>query len=330
MMNRLLTAVMLVITSFTLSAQDVHFTLYNHSPLNLNPGFTGAFYGTFRVGAVYRDQFFNVNGFNGSFTTPNIYIDAPIIKGFRDKDWVGVGANIMQDQAGSLDLTQGSFLGNVAYHIGLGESGNSTLAVGIQAGFVSRGFQDAQVTDFTDPAEMVQTDDINYFNMGAGVVLRTPLGANSLLEAGVSAWNLTTPDYAVRNNDRLPRRYTAHGRLKNYLTEKVTLTPSLLFMTMDGNSQFSVQALAGFMFDPVKEIEISGGFGYRFNELSSLELLAGLDWGNFRAAFGYDFGLSSTTFAGGQQPGGFEIAASYIARIFKKPDPKPTIFCPRF
>lgn len=329
-MKRLLTLLAIWMIYLPAEAQDIHYTQYNHAPLTLNPAFTGGFYGTFRIGAIYRDQFFNMPQFSNSFSTPNIFIDAPIIKGFRDKDWVGVGVSIFQDQAGALDLTFGSFMGNAAYHFGLGDDGNSSLAVGVQLGYVSRGFQMAGNPGFTTDPENISADAINYFDMGAGVVYKGLLSANTLFEAGVSAWHLTRPDYSVLGNDQLPRRFVGHARLKNYLTNEFTLTPSVLFMKHNQSSQFSVQALAGFVFDPVKEIEINAGLGYRLNEISSLQLLGGVDWGDFRASFGYDFGLSSESYEGGQQPGAFELAASYIVKIFKKPEPKPTIFCPRF
>jgi len=332
-MKRLLTLLAIWIVCMPAEAQDIHYTQYNHAPLTLNPAFTGGFYGTFRIGGIYRDQFFNQPDFSNSFSTPNIFIDAPIIKGFRDKDWVGVGVSMFQDQAGALDLTVGSFMGNAAYHLGLGKDGNSTLAIGVQLGYSSRGFQSANMVRFGDQMSQdnVPMDDISYFDMGAGVTYKGLLSANTIFEAGVSAFHLTGPDYAVKGNDKLPRRFVGHARLKNYLTNEFTLTPSLLFMNMNKTTQFSVQTVAGFIFDPVKEIEINAGLGYRINSgFSSLELLGGVDWGDFRASFGYDFGLSSESFGGGQQPGAFELAASYIVKIFKKPEPKPTIFCPRF
>ena len=36
----------------TLQAQDIHYSLFNMSPLSLNPAQTGAFHGTFRIGGI--------------------------------------------------------------------------------------------------------------------------------------------------------------------------------------------------------------------------------------------------------------------------------------
>lgn len=38
------------------NAQDKHFTQFYASPLTLNPALTGAMDGSYRIGAIYRDQ----------------------------------------------------------------------------------------------------------------------------------------------------------------------------------------------------------------------------------------------------------------------------------
>ena len=332
-MKRLLTLLILGLMTLNLSAQDIHYTQYNNAPLTLNPAFTGAFYGTFRIGGLYRSQFFNVQGWDNAFQTPSIYIDAPIIKGFRDQDWVGVGVNIFQDQAGSLELTSGSFMGNVAYHLGLNKDATSTISFGVNLGFVSRTTgQGVQPLLPDDPTEMLENQNQSYFDLGAGVMYRGQASENALIEAGITAAHLTGPRYNIvaGRDTRLPLRINGHARLKYYMSNEFHLTPSILFMTQNGREQLSLQTVAGMVVDPKREIEVNAGLGYRVNELGSLQLLGGLDWGLFKASFGYDLGLSSESFAGGQQPGAVEFTASYIARIYKKKDPKPAIFCPRF
>lgn len=320
----------LLITLFS-RAQDIHFTQYNLAPVALNPAYTGAFYGTFRVGAIYRTQWFNVDGFN-SFKTPDIYIDAPIIKGFRDNHWVGVGANLYQDEAGALELTFGSFLGSAAYHLGLNKDMSSVITLGVQGGMVSRSLANSMAkrlqVDETLPSDM---DNSSYFDLNAGVLFRTPLGRMALLEAGVAAFHLTSPDYALQQGrqNQLPMRLDVHARVKTYLNEAFSITPSVLYKNQNKTDELSLQVLAGAEIDRERKIDVNAGLGYRVNELAALEILFGIDWGNFKAGFGYDIAMGSNT-GSGPAPGAVEFAASYIARIYKKPDPKPSLFCPRF
>jgi len=81
------------------SGQDIHWSLYNMSPLTLNPALTGGFLGTARVGGIYRDQAFNTTGTPG-FTTPSFYADAPIVS-IGKRDWLGIGGMFFSDEAGT-------------------------------------------------------------------------------------------------------------------------------------------------------------------------------------------------------------------------------------
>ena len=45
-----------VLFVLALSAQDIHFSQFGNSPINLNPGLTGAFGGDMRFVANYRNQ----------------------------------------------------------------------------------------------------------------------------------------------------------------------------------------------------------------------------------------------------------------------------------
>ncbi|HQU59713.1 MAG TPA: PorP/SprF family type IX secretion system membrane protein, partial [Saprospiraceae bacterium] len=128
----------------TLQAQDIHYSLFNMSPLTMNPGLTGSFYGTVRVGGIYRGQWYNVSDATG-FETPSFYADAPIVRGFRKNDWVGVGIAVFNDKAGSVKLRTNASLISAAYHLGLGKDGNNVLTLGLQAGSVSRRFSQTRL-----------------------------------------------------------------------------------------------------------------------------------------------------------------------------------------
>ena len=126
-----------ILISGTIFAQDIHWTMFNMSPLTLNPANTGAYEGSFRIGGIYRDQWNSISGADG-FNTPSLYVDAPLIRGFRKNDWVGIGIVTVNDKAGSANLrTQGSLL-TAAYHASLDRRGKNVLTLGIQAGSITR------------------------------------------------------------------------------------------------------------------------------------------------------------------------------------------------
>ena len=121
-LRNLLAIIIILIVGFgnQSKAQDIHFTTWDMSPLTVNPAFAGSYLGSFRIGGIYRDQW--RGGFEGGaglFTTPSAYIDAPIIRGFRKNDWVGVGVMFFSDQAGTFDLGYSATRLGAAYHLSL-------------------------------------------------------------------------------------------------------------------------------------------------------------------------------------------------------------------
>ena len=55
-----LLCLVLMLNSKRLISQDVHFSQYNGSVINLNPAFTGFFDGDYRVNGIYRSQWTTV------------------------------------------------------------------------------------------------------------------------------------------------------------------------------------------------------------------------------------------------------------------------------
>ncbi len=335
------------ITLGTLTAQDIHFTLYNMSPLTLNPAQTGAFYGTARVGGIYRDQWRTISNFEG-YRTPSFYVDAPIIRGFGDNDWVGVGGMLVSDRAGVGNLRTNQSMLSAAYHLGLGKQGNSVLTLGLQGGSITRRID-------LNSTELVFEDEIDesfggggltagesqdrqgngkksFIDFGAGLMLRSKINDQSSLELGAAVGHALTPEYGILSDSlgRKPERpmtTTAHGRFQYDITDKWRFSPTFLFQTTEGTSEAMVQLWGGYLIKPGKNIRLNFGTGYRFGD--AVPLMVGIDVDDLRVALAYDINtssLSSTT----NSVGGFEIAASYIFKIFKEPEVDPAILCPEF
>lgn len=334
----------------TLQAQDIHYSLFNMSPLSLNPAHTGAFNGTFRIGGIYRDQWTGVIN-NASFTTPSVYIDAPIIKGFGDKDWVGIGVAIINDKVGTNELTTNHFLFSAAYHLAMNKKGSSILTLGVQGGSVGRrlgsmNLNFADEYDFTTRAFTLQgansgnpSNDFwgenDYIDINAGLMLRSEVNKETFLELGVAFNHLNRPNYSLidtlssgNNTDdrsKRPALITAHGLLDVQMSDKWSVQPTFLFQTTAGATEFALQGWLGRNLN--KDFDLNFGAGYRFGD--SAQALFGLDYRDLKVALSYDINVSSLSNVT-NSVGGFEIAAYYIVKIFKKPTLKTKIFCPQF
>lgn len=353
----------LTATLGTLQAQDIHFTLFNMSPLTLNPANTGAFFGTARVGGIYRGQWYNVSGAKG-YETPSFYVDAPILRGFRDQDWIGVGAVIYNDRAGTSRLRTSASMLSASYHLGLGKDGKSVLTLGLQGGNVQRrydgngltfgdGFGGTNLTyqpnNSSDPFAAGGTDgggntNTNYLDFGGGLLFRSQIDEQTNFEIGVAGAHLfTTPSEnflfnrgAFRENqdsinvsgaDKRPLRITAHTRYEWALTGRWSAAPTAMFQTSKGATEVSLQAWAGYLVNPEMQFKLNFGLGYRFGDAG--KVLLGMDYKDLRVAAAYDVNFSQLNAATNYQ-GAFEIAAWYIIKIYKDPEIKQAILCPKF
>ncbi len=323
-------------------AQDIHWTMYDMSPLTLNPANTGAFEGTFRVGGIYRDQYNSISSAIG-YKTPSFYIDAPIIPGFGKNDWVGLGGVLYNDQAGAGKLNNLGTLASIAYHLGLSKKGTSHLTLGVQGGMVQRSvdvtntgwvFEDELPVDVNpnggldpSPNRSALVGEKQYVDINAGLMFTSKLNKTMDMRIGLVFKHITQPEYNLSNSrtEKLPMRITGHGTFNIGLSDKWMLSPSFLFNNISKMSEGMVKAVLGYHFNP--DLTLRFGPAYRLGDAAAV--IVGVNYKQIRAGVSYDITLSELNNANNYQ-GGFEVAVSYIARIFKKPVAKPVIFCPRF
>ena len=88
--------------SVALKAQDIHFSQFYLSPLNLNPAMTGVMNCNVRLVANYRNQWSSVLKAN-AFNTYSVSYDQRIAVGRYD--FFGIGGSFVGDSAGESDFS---------------------------------------------------------------------------------------------------------------------------------------------------------------------------------------------------------------------------------
>ncbi|GAB4494921.1 MAG: hypothetical protein OHK0019_22570 [Saprospiraceae bacterium] len=335
-----------------LTAQDIHFTQFYMSPMTMNPSMAGKFEGTVRIGGIYRGQWASVVGGSNSFKTPSVWADAPIIRGIRKQDWIGVGLMFFTDQAGQVGLKHSATKLGATYHLALGKKNTTVLSVGGQYGRGSRKLgDDYRFEDYWDNSgtynpgntkEGNVVDNANYTDIDAGINLSTKLNKRMDITIGFSMYHINQGRYSlVGNSDpnnpaptnptagnaKIPRRSILHGQFNAALDDRWSVSPSFQYMTMSGADEIQIQALGGYLFNPEKDITLNFGLGYRMRD--ALQALAGVKYKDLRVGLAYDINLSDLNAASNYR-GGFEIAANYIIKIYKPSVIKTKVLCPRF
>lgn len=322
------------LSSLSSQAQnELHFTQFEMAPLALNPGLAGDFRGTYRIGGIYRDQWFFMNDGGSSFKTLDLFVDVNAIRGFRKQDWVSVGLGYdALDQGGSGRLKNNYSRLNAAYHLSFDKKQNSILTLGVQRMsrttkintweiIHGRGKDGTDIQEFNNSAgENGIEGDYSDWVLGLTFNQRN---ATSDLMIGVKAGHMISTRFVLGNaNSELDPLISAFANYTFAINDVMRIAPSLLYQSNGPASELVVQGRVGYALN--EDLAINGGLGMRMGD--ALQFLVGADYKQYQIGASYDFTISDLSNAGG---GAFELALNYTGIIRKKPKVKPIIICPR-
>jgi type IX secretion system PorP/SprF family membrane protein len=334
--SKVFALVCVLVMPFLATAQDIHYSNFGFSPLNLNPALTGVFNGDYRGTGNYRSQWRGLGGpttnfstFSGSFDMKVNSKKSPNLPPFR------VGAFLRHDQAGWSKLTNSSVYLMGSYMRALTNS--DLLSGGISLGVSQRRFQTGDLTwddQFVDRQfnGNIRSADLSVFDqavvypdisVGANYHRQKP-GQRSGLDAGVGYFHLNHPKISFMGTPamRCEGRLTLHFNSNIKVANKVDLL-------LDGMGQFQGQhreVLGGvggrlYLVDKhTKLIALQAGVMFRNKDAYSPNL--GLLWNNWKFAVNFDSNFSPFRVASNRW-GGPEFNVIYIfAKV------KPAGYCP--
>ena len=113
----------------TKAQQDIHFSQFVSSPLNINPALAGIFDGDLRIANNYRNQWSSVSS---PYKTISAGIDGVLSRPKGEKGILGGGLNFYNDIAGDSEMTTTNVGLTVAYHLPLTDY--QYLSFGLQGG----------------------------------------------------------------------------------------------------------------------------------------------------------------------------------------------------
>lgn len=329
MKNLIVAILILVLTSGFLKAQDVHFSQFFNMPVLFNPAMTGNINGTFRVSAIYRNQWPGpING-RTAYSSPAISVDAPLR--LDNKDMVGVGAFFVNDRSSGASLKRINFMASVAYHKAIGKK--HALSFGVQGGYLQYSLADIKYGD--------QYDELNNyvgggadqgiggksanFDMNVGIGWSSNISEDFRLSAGFGVFHILEPKISFSDQSKtgnVPRRYNANLSLDWQLNNKYAILPSYLYMNQEKASQHNFGLSTAILLKEKTNLYL--GAYYRVKD--AFIPYAGLKWRDIKLGISYDINASSLN----KTNGAAEISLSYMAPYVPVPQVDPSLYCPRF
>lgn len=332
MKKLLLSTFSFALIGLTASAQqDYQFSQFFSSPISYNPANAGAFEGDFRSTLNYRSQYGALS--DQPFTTIAFAADAPIklSKNAYDKNFLGVGLLVTNDNTGDISMNTFQVAGNVAYALDLGGTNNNPhfLSLGLQIGYMQRSQDLSKVVwenqwngvGFNQGADSRENQQGKLtegnVDVGGGISWYNSIQSNLKILLGASVLHANRPQVDVLgNNQALMTKFTGHASMA-YAPEnsQVTYLPNVFVMFQGPNRIIDVGSEIEFsLWDRTKFTDfrhnLSTNIGAYYRIQDALYFIGRVNYHDFSVGVSYDFTTSQLSeYNSGR--GGVELVLSY-------------------
>ena len=330
--------VILSLGSNSLRAQDIHFSQYLNSPLNLNPALSGFNDAKYRFIMNHRSQWSSVTV---PYKTFSAAMDMQLVKRKRQSDIIGLGLVFNNDEAGDsrFGTTQGAI--SLSYIKALNKHNRNLLSFGAQFFFSQRTIDYTQLYfpnqwngNAYDPniqtGEYFNVSNFTYFDVSAGVHWFAIANNNLKFNTGLSVWHINQPAQSLMNDDavKLDIKTLLYSEVQIDLDKTHALFPSVYYAHQGPYNEITFGLRYQYVIHPNNHNFTALNFGLYGRNKDALIMHLGLDYKKFKIMGSYDFNLSSLS-AASNYLGGYEISIIFSVDTHKSQ--KPTHMpCPIF
>ena len=323
-------------------SQDLHFSQFFHSPLSTNPANTGFIPdGDYRIGANFRDQWSSV--MSVPYKTISAYGDVQLMKEKFENGWLGAGALILRDVAGSGNLTSTKVYGSIAYHQMLGYS--SLLSLGFNVGYANKNINssnlkfpdqfDGKFFDNKMPTTaLLRTTSTGYMDMQVGMNYAYFPTDKVYMNAGFSTHHLNrgnesffSTDSATGPDNGLPMRHIGFLNGSWMINDQWIINPNIYYTRQANASELVAGMNAQYNLSGDGEYQLLGGLYYRHGD--AVIPMVGLGVNNYQFSFTYDATVSSLN-RYNQTRGAFEFSLTMQGLFDRYNGNRKETLCPSF
>lgn len=304
-----------------MQAQDIHFSQYHYSPLNLSPSQTGLMNGDIRANAFYRQQWKSITVPYKTFGIAyDQVVGLPSLKGSRHSG----GIMINNDRAGDGNFGTLQLMLSYARLIALGNDSVHFISLGAQAGF---GYSSLDINKLTfdnqyngdvynpqaSSGETFDRTSYIYPDVNAGITWMS-IFSNQTLYIGGGFQHLISSDQSLLGEENgLPRHLQAHVSCWLNRDSKISFFPSV-YIGKQGKFQellFGSEIKFRSGENSIRDKSFSLGLHYRNND--ALIPSFALQYDLWRLGISYDINTSDLNTVSNSR-GGPEINLTYLMK----------------
>ena len=319
-------AFILLLSTLSGFAQDIHFTQFNFSPLNQNPANTNLFDGDVRFAGNYKNQWQSVPV---AYNTASLSADMNFVT-LKNNDRIGGGLLFYFDRAGDSKFTSMHLAYSMSYQLNFGLHDQHIISLGYQIGFVNRSFDYTQLffdnqfngdhyNPNTPSTEAFSRSTFFFLDMASGLDYKWNKSPRKNITIGFSVahFNMPSQSFYTDASVTLAPRYNVHVRGQFKIAKKCDIVPEFLYQRQQTKQEFvpGVHFKTYIVQNTSQTVALNTGVYYRVGDAPAL--LVGLDYNNLQVNCSYDINHSNLTPAS-RYNGGFEMSAIYILSRVKK------------
>lgn len=318
-----------------MAQQDYHFSQFFASPITYNPANAGAFESDVRGMLNYRSQYGSLS--DNPYKTFGFSADAPIklTKEAYDRNFLGVGLSVVNDNAGIVDFNTLNIAGDVSYGIDLGGTDTRPhfVSVGLQIGLIQRsvnlnaGTWENQWIGTGFNSGLASGEDVSgtinesNIDLGAGISYYKTFQNETRFLVGASLLHANAPQVDILGSDEaLMRKVIGHASLSiSPENSQVTYLPNLFVMFQGPNRIVDIGSEIEFsMWDRTQftdfrnNLSMNLGAYYRYKD--AIYFIGRVNYYDFSLGVSYDFTASKLSETNNGQ-GGVELVLTYRTRF---------------
>ncbi len=321
-----------------LKGQDIHFSQYNGSLLNLNPALTGMFDGDYRFNGIYRSQWQSVPV---PYKTFGFAADMRYRPEKLKSDCIGFGLQFNNDQAGDAFYTTNQIYLSGSYIHKLKKDSALLVGVGFGAGYSASNFNYSKMTfdnqfdgyDYSagsPTGESFSRYRTGFTDFNIGIALQYSFSQFTRLTYAFSFNHLTNPVVTYQGNSFSK----LDTKLGNYLAFEVPVTDNnkfiaqaeILYSHQGKYNEFVPGANIKYMLNLEDNNGVSLGLYLRTRDAFITRL--GYTYKTTMAGISYDLNTSKFIAATNRR-GAFEIFITHIIKRYRPFVAKKRV-CPVF
>lgn len=308
-----------IVAMFALAAhaQDIHFSQFEQSPFNLNPGLTGDFNGQYRFIGNQRSQWRSV-------TVPYLTTAFAGDSRLLTSQQIHGGVALFNDQAGDSRLRRTSLQLNVAKEFQTDGPDSWILVPGLSLGLTSMRIDYSQLRydnqwngyaydPNINPGENFPRSSRAYINIHSGVIAKRVYESGRRITTGIALFNLSSPKQSFFDDGyvRLDTRFNTHASWNEPINDQWHVRPSVLLMAQGAYTELDIGGTANYILSPKSYMfrSIYGGIYYRSRDAGFI--VAGMHYDEWQVGLSYDINTSDLRPASSGR-GGFELSVIYI------------------